>query len=99
MTDWHIQGESYSSCNCDHACPCQFEDLPNQGFCAAVEGFHINRGHFGDVDLGGLTAAVLYAWPGPVFEGKGELQIVIDEDRTDAKRNTHHYAGGSKPGH
>jgi len=87
MIEWRIQGESYSSCNCDHACPCQFEGLPNQGFCAAVEGFVVNQGHFGDIDLGGTKAAVLYAWPGPVFEGRGEMQIVIDSGASAAQRD------------
>jgi hypothetical protein len=39
----------------------------------------IDEGHFGTVDLAGLKLAVFYAWPGPIFEGKGELQAVIDE--------------------
>src|SRR3712207_6070493 len=39
----------------------------------------VDRGHFGDVRLDGLTAALLYAWPGPIFEGKGELQAIVDE--------------------
>jgi hypothetical protein len=43
----------------------------------------IERGHFGDVELNGLHAALLYAWPGAVFEGNGTLQAIIDE-RADA---------------
>ena len=39
----------------------------------------IDRGHFGDVTLDGLNVALLYAWPGPVFQGNGELQVIIDE--------------------
>jgi len=39
----------------------------------------IDRGHFRDVQLAGLHAALLYAWPGPIFEGKGAMQAIIDE--------------------
>jgi hypothetical protein len=35
--------------------------------------------------LDNLGAALLYAWPGPIYEGNGECQAVIDE-RADAKQ-------------
>jgi hypothetical protein len=37
------------------------------------------------VALDGLGAALLYAWPGPIYEGNGECQAVIDE-RADNKQ-------------
>ena len=79
MIDWYVEGPSYGSCNCDWSCPCQFESLPTEGDCKGFEAFHIDKGHFGEVQLDGLNAAVFYAWPGPIFEGNGELQLVIDE--------------------
>lgn len=87
MIDWLIQGDSFSSCNCDHACPCQFEGLPTHGACEAVETFRVERGHFGDVDLAGVVASVFYAWPGAVFEGKGQMQIVVDDSASEAQRD------------
>ena len=86
MIDWYIEGPSYGSCNCDWSCPCQFESLPTQGDCKGFEAFRVDKGHFGDVQLDGLNAAVFYAWPGPIFEGKGELQSIIDERADDAQR-------------
>jgi hypothetical protein len=35
--------------------------------------------------LDGLCGALIYAWPGPIYEGNGECQGVIDE-RADAKQ-------------
>ena len=32
-------------------------------------------------------AALLYAWPGPIYEGNGECQAVIDEQADDKQRN------------
>jgi hypothetical protein len=81
--DWYIEGDQFSSCNCSYACPCQFEALPNEGHCRGFEVVHIDQGHFADVRLAGLNVAVLYAWPGAVFQGGGELQAIIDE-RADA---------------
>lgn len=86
MIDWLVQGESFSNCNCDHACPCQFEGLPTHHACEGFEVFRVGNGHFGDVELAGVVAVVLYAWPGPIFEGKGELQIIIDEKASPEQR-------------
>ncbi len=81
--DWYIEGLEFGNCNCDYSCPCQFEALPTHGDCRGFEVLRIDRGHFGEVKLDGLNVAVLYAWPGPIFEGNGALQAIIDE-RADA---------------
>ncbi len=85
MVDWYVEGVEFSNCNCSYGCPCQFEALPTYGDCRGVEVHRIDKGHFGDVDLTGLKIALFYAWPGPIFEGKGQLQAVIDE-RADEKQ-------------
>jgi len=77
--DWYVEGIEFGSCNCIYACPCQFEALPTYGDCRGFEVLRIDRGHFGDVSLEGLNIALLYAWPGPIFEGKGEMQVIVDE--------------------
>ncbi len=81
--DWYIEGIEFGNCNCDYGCPCQFEALPTHGDCRRFEVIRIDRGHFGEVKLDGLNVAVLYAWPGPIFEGNGALQAIVDE-RADA---------------
>ncbi len=87
MIDWYVEGKSFGNCNCSYGCPCQFEALPTHGHCRGFEVHRIDKGHFGSTDLSGLKIAVFYAWPGPIFEGKGELQIVIDERADEAQRN------------
>jgi len=81
--DWYVEGIEYGNCNCDWCCPCQFESLPSYGDCRGFEAVDIATGHFGKVSLTGLRMALMYAWPGPIFKGGGELQIIIDE-RADA---------------
>jgi hypothetical protein len=85
--DWFISGPSYGSCNCDSSCPCQFESKPTLGHCRGFEAAEIVEGHFGDTRLSGLRFVMLYAWPGAVYEGKGELQPVIDERADAAQRH------------
>lgn len=78
MIDWYIEGSEFSNCNCAYGCPCQFEALPTQGHCRGFEVLRIDRGHFGPLLLDKLAVALIYAWPGPIFEGNGELQVVLD---------------------
>jgi hypothetical protein len=84
--DWYIEAVSFGNCNCDWGCPCQFESLPTHGNCRGLEAFRVERGHFGDVRLEGLKAVLLYAWPGPIFEGNGEMLAIIDETAEPAQR-------------
>lgn len=85
--DWELHGVSFGSCNCDYSCPCQFEALPTNGTCEGNGFMRIDQGHFGDVKLDGLLVGALYAWPGPIFEGKGRCQIIIDERANEAQRD------------
>ena len=85
--DWYIEGPEFSNCNCDYACPCQFESLqPTHGDCRGFAAVQVVNGHFGDVRLDGLCGAVIYAWPGPIYKGNGEFQGVIDERADDQQR-------------
>lgn len=78
--DWYIEGVEVTNCNCDYGCPCQFESRrPTHGDCRGFAAVRIEKGYFGDLPLAGLCAALIYGWPGPIYEGNGECQAVIDE--------------------
>jgi hypothetical protein len=84
---WEIRAREFVNCNCSYGCPCQFNGLPTHGDCKAVAAFDIIDGHHGKTRLDGLKAVGVLAWPGPIHEGKGEAQIVIDERATEAHRD------------
>ena len=84
--EWSIEGPHFVNCNCDYGCPCQFNGRPTDGTCRAVVAWRIEQGHFGDVRLDGLHAVNTYAWPGPIHEGKGTMQSIVDERATEAQR-------------
>ena len=84
-TGWHIDGRELVNCNCAYGCPCQFNALPTYGNCHAFIGYQIDKGHFGDVRLDGLRAALILSWPGPIHEGNGTMQVIVDE-RADARQ-------------
>jgi len=77
--EWRVRADEFANCNCAYGCPCQFNALPTQGFCEAAAGWKIHEGHFGDVPLDGLNTAFFIHFPGPVHEGNGTIQLVVDE--------------------
>jgi len=86
MTPWEFQGRELINCNCAYGCPCQFNALPTHGKCEAVGGMMVDKGHYGDVRLDGCKVAIAFKWPGPIHEGKGQGQVIIDEAATPAQR-------------
>lgn len=87
MVEWRVKGRELANCNCSYGCPCQFNDLPTYGNCEAAVGFEFDEGHFGEVELDGLRAAGVYHWPGPVHEGNGIMQLIVDEKADESQRN------------
>lgn len=86
ITNWNLKGLGFMSCNCDYGCPCQFNALPKDNICQAVTGMDIEEGHFGDTRLDGLRWASVWAWPNPIHEGNGTMQLIVDETADDDQR-------------
>ena len=86
MIEWYLEGVEFGNCSCDWCFPCRVESLSSRSDCAGFEVVRIDRGHFGDVDLAGLNMALLYAWPGPLLEGEGEIVPIIDQRASAAQR-------------
>jgi len=78
MTSWEIQGSELVNCNCAYGCPCQFNALPTKGNCEAMGAIAIDKGHYGDVRLGGMKIGFVFRWPGPIHKGKGKCQPIVD---------------------
>jgi hypothetical protein len=85
-TEWRIVGDEVASCNCDWACPCQFNAPPNSGRCEALVAVAVREGHFGDVSLDGVRFAQAFWWPGRVHEGNGTRLLILDEASGPAQR-------------
>lgn len=76
--DWKIKGPKIGSCICAYGCPCEFNAPPTHGHCEGLEAHRIDEGWFGDVRLDGLIIGARYRWPGPVHEGGGVAQGIVD---------------------
>ena len=85
--EWRVKGTELGNCNCAYGCPCQFNALPTHGDCRGLFAYQIEDGHFGAVRLDGLRAVGMFSWPGPIHEGNGTMQLVIDERANAEQRN------------
>lgn len=86
MADWRMKGQYLKNCNCVPNCPCETSGYPApHKHCEGVVAMHIEEGHFDGTDLGGLTWADTFHWPGALHEGNGTLEVFIDE-RADAQQ-------------
>ncbi|MDQ6620277.1 MAG: DUF1326 domain-containing protein [Pseudomonadota bacterium] len=86
MTPWEIEGRELINCNCAYGCPCQFNALPTYGHCEAMGAIAIDKGHYGDVRLEGTKLGVVFQWPGPIHEGKGKCQPIVDASASPQQR-------------
>jgi hypothetical protein len=86
-TDWRLKGDWVKNCSCAFGCPCDSNARPTQGWCKGMLGMRIERGHFGEVRLDGLSFFVTVDFPGPLHEGNGTIQPLIDERATSEQRD------------
>lgn len=85
--DWMIKAKRLVACSCNYGCPCEFNAPPTRGHCEGVEVNEIVEGYFGDVRLDGVRFAGMFHWPGPVHEGNGAYQFIVDERATAEQRD------------
>ena len=77
--DWHITATVAESCSCAVSCSCNFGGNPNRMPCEGNRLISITKGHFGDVDLGGVAFRV-------TFEMRSWSKIYVS-DKISAKQN------------
>ncbi|MCP4330895.1 MAG: DUF1326 domain-containing protein [Alphaproteobacteria bacterium] len=84
--DWKIRTVKLATCSCDYGCPCEFNAPPTRRPCEGFEASEIIEGHFGDMRLDRLRFGATFRWPGPLHEGGGTAQGIIDERADQAQR-------------
>jgi hypothetical protein len=86
ITDWRLKGQWIKNCNCAFGCPCDFNARPTHEVCHGLVAMHIEEGYFGKVKLDGLNFIATVDFPGPLHEGNGKLQAIIDERASPEQR-------------
>ncbi len=85
QANWRLEGEWMKNCNCAFGCPCDFNARPTNGECKAF-GFANHQGPFQRHEARRTELLVTAAWPGPLHEGNGQVQPIIDERATPEQR-------------
>lgn len=85
--NWRLEGEWIKNCNCAFGCPCDFNAKPTNGECKGLLGMRITKGHFESTTLDGLSFFVVVQFPGPLHEGNGQAQPIIDERADQTQRD------------
>ncbi|MHC4040172.1 DUF1326 domain-containing protein [Bradyrhizobium sp. 23AC] len=85
-SDWRLEGEWMKNCTCAFGCPCDFNARPTQGYCKGLVAMRVTKGHFEGTRLDGLCFAITVDFPGPLHEGNGTIQPIIDERATAEQR-------------
>jgi len=85
MSTWNFEADYFTACNCEWGCPCNFNAPPTGGYCTGWGTWQIDRGAFGDTDLGNTRFALYYSFPGPIEQGGGTACAYIDNGASAAQ--------------
>ncbi len=97
---WQIDGTYFEACTCKGACPCLFGGDPTQQTCDALVAWHIDRGQYGSVALGGLNLAMALHAPGNMADGDWKVFVYVDAAAEQAQRDALvQIFGGAAGGH
>ena len=96
--NWKLEGQYFESCTCDLVCPCIFLKPPTQGYCKAMVGWKIEKGHMDDVDLSGLNVGLWLHAPGLLTDGGWRVTLYIDDQADDQQSEALQKIWGGKVG-
>jgi hypothetical protein len=88
---WRIAGGYFESCNCEAICPCRtIAGVPGgrstYGVCFGALSWRIDEGQAGDVDLGGLNAALVYRYSDDEERSPWDFKLHVDERGDERQR-------------
>ena len=89
-TQYHIEGSYYEACNCEAICPCRRQNgvahgLSSYGNCDFILSWAINRGHYGDTDLAGLSVCFAGTYHDDEEGSPWCVFIYVDQQAEDAQ--------------
>ena len=85
--NWKIKGQYFESCTCDLVCPCIFLAPPTKGYCEALVGWHIEKGHLDGVELNDLKVSAWLHAPSALTDGGWKLALYIDERASEEQKD------------
>lgn len=84
---WSIEGHYFENCTCEVVCPCtaSFALGADYDRCDVVLVFHVDAGQIEDVDVAGLTLALVADTPKYMHEGNWRVGVLIDDKASEAQ--------------
>lgn len=85
---WMLEGTYMENCSCDTICPCTwsaFTARATHDRCLAMLAFHVDRGLIEEVDVSGLTFALVVDSPPIMSDGGWKVGVVMDGAATEAQ--------------
>ncbi len=77
-----IEGRLLEACSCGGPCPCWVGDDPDGGTCEGMIAYHYDKGHINDIDVAGLTVAIVAHIPGNILKGNWKVAVHVDKKAT-----------------
>lgn len=80
-TAWAITGEYCEACSCRYLCPCITSNATGEAsedFCDFAMTYRIDTGHYGNVDLDGVTFAVVAQSKKVMAAGGWIVGVIVD---------------------
>ncbi len=90
--EWAITGQWFDLCSCTMPCGCTMAQPPTNNECYGTLVYKIENGHFGDLDLGGLTVVTVSLVKSENFWDStkpisGVYDLFIDEQADERQRD------------
>ncbi len=85
---WQARGLLFENCNCDLLCPghVSFKQSCSHDRCQGSWAMHLDSGRFGQVDLSGINAVIVFDAPRRMYDGGWTQACFIDKATTTAQR-------------
>ena len=89
---WRVRGSYFEACNCDAICPCRSvggrpSGPSTYGECFGTSSWHVQEGHWGDVDLADLLVVLSLHYLDAVPPSTPwEVVLYVDERADSAQR-------------
>lgn len=79
--DWLLNADYVDACSCDLTCPCIFGESSTHGYCRGATLVDIKEGHYGQMDLSGITVLAIY-------DGGNWIKYLVSENATREQTET-----------
>jgi hypothetical protein len=86
MANYEIQGSLLEACSCSAPCPCWIGEDPHRGTCDAFIAYRIDRGTIRDVDVSGVTFAIVAQIPGNILKGNWKIAVYMGDKANPAQK-------------